>query len=297
MTAIDASASGAAQDFSDLNELDPAPPAASATKKRDVVSIVGPIIVFALFLAGWELMHRWGMRALFDKPDFLLSSPVTVVDKAYLDPVVRKQMISGLGWTSMAAGIGLLITIVIGMTLAVLMSLAQWLERSFYPYLVALQAVPVLAIAPLIYSVFGGGMGSRIFVCVMISIFPVVTNTLFGLTGVDKGQHELFTLRRASGITRLLKLQFPAAMPAIFTGFRISAGLSVIGAVVGEQFFRQGEKPGLGVIMEQFRQKSRFAELYGGIITACLLGIVVFLLFGYLSKLVVGRWYEATRQS
>ena len=113
---------------------------------------------------------------------------------------------------------------------------------------------------------FGGGIGSRIFVCVMISIFPIVTNTLFGLTSVDAAQHDLFTLRRVSRHTRLWKLQFPAAMPAIFTGFRISAGLAVVGAVVGEQFFREGDKPGIGVVIEQFRQKARFPQVYGGLL-------------------------------
>ncbi len=124
----------------------------------------------------------------------------------------------------------------------------------------------MLAIVPLIGSVFGGGLVSRILVCVMISIFPIVTNTLFGLTSVDPAQHDLFTLRRASSRTRLWRLQFPAAMPAIFTGFRISAGLSVVGAVVGEQFFREGDKPGIGVVVEQFRQKARFPQVYGGLI-------------------------------
>jgi NitT/TauT family transport system permease protein len=131
----------------------------------------------------------------------------------------------------------------------------------------------------------------------MISIFPIVTNTLFGLTSVDPAQHDLFTLRHASRRTRLYRLQFPSAMPAIFTGFRISAGLSVIGAVVGEQFFRQGQKPGIGVVMEQFRQKGRFPQVYGGLMVAAALGIVVFFLCGLLGRLVVGHWYEPSRKT
>ncbi len=74
--------------------------------------------------------------------------------------------------------------------------------------------------------------------CVIISIFPIVSNTLFGLLSAERSQHDLFTLHNASRRTRLRKLQLPAALPAIFTGFRIAAGLSVIGAVVGELFFR-----------------------------------------------------------
>jgi NitT/TauT family transport system permease protein len=274
------------------------PPSATTPSGRFSWSVVvGPLVTLALFIALWEYMHRDGMRRLFDKPGFLLPSPVTVIDQSFLDATVRSQMVRGLGWTAFVALLGLAIAIVIGVAIAVLMAQAVTIERSFFPYLVALQAIPILAIVPLILSVFGGGIGSRIFVCVMISIFPIVTNTLFGLTSVDPAQHDLFTLRRVSRRTRLWKLQFPAAMPAIFTGFRISAGLCVIGAVVGEQFFREGDKPGIGVIMEQFRQKARFPQVYGGLMLAAALGIAVFFLFGFLGRLVVGKWYEPSRRS
>ncbi len=274
-----------------------APPPEPARKRFDWRTLVGPAVVFVVFVAFWEYMHRDGMRRLLDKRPSLMPSPVTVVDQALLNSQVRGQLLTGLGWTAYASFVGLAITIVLGMTLAVIMAQAASMERSLYPYLVALQATPVLAIVPIIYSVFGGGMTSRIYVCVMISIFPIVTNTLFGLTSVDSSQHDLFTLRRASRLTRLFKLQFPAAMPAIFTGFRISAGLAVIGAIVGEQFFRQGQKPGIGIVMEQFRQKLRYPAMYGGLLIAAALGITVFFVFSYISRLVVGHWHESTRRS
>lgn len=257
--------------------------------------VIGPLAVFILFLAFWQWMHVYGMRQFFDKPSFMLPSPVTVVDQAFLASGPRGKLINGLAWTGLVSGIGLAITIVIGMTLAVIMARAKWAEQAVYPYLVALQATPVLAVVPIIAAVFGGGLGPRIFVCVMISIFPVASNTLFGLLSADKGQHDLFTLSEVSRFTRLRKLQLPSAMPAIFTGFRISAGLSVIGAVVGEQFFRSGGMPGIGIVIEEYRQKIRFPLIYGGLILVALLGITVFLFFGWLTKIVVGHWHESTR--
>ncbi len=274
-----------------------APASAAAKKAFGWTSVIGPVILFALFLAFWEYMHRHGFREWLDKNPKLLPSPVTVVDSGFMNKIIREKLIEGLGWTTYASFVGLGITIVLGMTLAVLMAQARWVELSVYPYLVALQAIPVLAIVPLIYIVFGGGMTSRIYVCVMISIFPIVTNTLFGLTSVDSSQHDLFTLRNASSFTRLMKLQFPAAMPAIFTGFRISAGLAVIGAIVGEQFFRQGQKPGLGVVIDQLRPRGQYPGMYAGVIVASLLGISIFFLFGFISRLVVGHWYEDTRKT
>jgi NitT/TauT family transport system permease protein len=273
------------------------PEPAKRTLGQRALSLTGPFTVFILFIIFWEFMHRWGMRHILDKRPQLLPSLATIINKGFVDGAVRRQLIAGLGWTSYAAFIGLGVTIVLGMVLAIIMTQAAWAERSLYPYLVALQATPVLAIVPIIYSIFGGGMGSRIYVCVMISIFPIVTNTLFGLTSVDASQHDLFTLRNASTFTRLVKLQFPAAMPSIFTGFRISAGLSVIGAIVGEQFFREGQHPGVGIVIEEFRQKVRYAPMYGGLLIAAALGIAVFFAFSMLSKLVVGHWHEATRRS
>jgi NitT/TauT family transport system permease protein len=303
MTMISTGAQGAAlsatvteNELAQIEDLRPSPARTPSGRLR-VSTVLGPVIVFVGFIGLWEYFHRSGMRRWFDKPGFLLPSPVTVIDGSWNNPQVREQLIDGLGWTTLAALVGLAITIVLGTLLAMIMAQASWLEGSFYPYLVALQAIPVLAVVPLIYSIFGGGMGSRIFVCVMISIFPIVTNTLFGLKSAEVGQHDLFTLRGASRTTRLFRLQFPAAMPSIFTGFRISAGLSVIGAVVGEQFFRTGGKPGIGVMVEQFRQKARYPQVYGGLIVAALLGIAVFFVFGLIAKLVVGHWHESSRKS
>ncbi len=272
-------------------------PNAPAKARFEWTRIIGPAIVFCCFIGVWEWMHRSGMRLLFDKPGFLLPSPATVVDISFTTALTRSNLLNGLKWTTVVALLGLGITIALGMSLAILMAQAKWAERSFYIYLVALQAIPVLAIVPIISSVFQeGGLKPRLFVCIMISIFPIVTNTLFGLTSADVGQHDLFTLRGASRWTRLWKLQFPAALPAIFTGFRISAGLSVIGAVVGEQFFRGGAMKGIGIVMEDYRQKNRYPQVYGGLLLAAALGIAVFLFFGWLSRRVVGHWYEASRK-
>jgi NitT/TauT family transport system permease protein len=263
---------------------------------RRWIDIAGPAIGFVLFVGVWWVMHEWALESLFDKPSFLVPSPPTVIDQSYLDAELRGDMLRGLGWTALVSTVGLAIAIALGMTLAILMAQATWIERSFWPYLIAAQAIPILAIVPLIGNIFGFGFGSRVLVCVIISIFPIVSNTLFGLLSADPSQHDLFTLKGASRRTRLRKLQLPAALPAIFTGFRIAAGLSVIGAVVGELFFRRGGK-GIGILMEQYRANARWAQTYGALILSSLLGVAVFVFFGWLSKLVIGRWYEPTRKS
>jgi NitT/TauT family transport system permease protein len=258
--------------------------------------IVAPIIGFCVFVGLWYLMHYWALEALWGKPSFLITAPHRVVKDSFLESVPREQMLRGLAWTTFVALVGLSISIVLGMSLAIVMAQATWLERSFWPYLIAAQAVPILAIVPIIGSIFEYGLNSRILVCVIISIFPIVSNTLFGLLSAERSQHDLFTLHHASRRTRLRKLQLPAALPAIFTGFRIAAGLSVIGAVVGELFFRKGSK-GIGIVMDQYRSRSQYPLTYGALILSSLLGIAMFMLFGWLGHLVVGRWHESTRQS
>jgi NitT/TauT family transport system permease protein len=269
-----------------------------AKRKRLAISqVIAPLVLLAVFIGIWYMMHYWGLRFFFDKDGKrLVPTPLQVWDATVVRPIARNRYIEGIKWTGIVAFGGLLITIVIGCTLAILMSQAKWVESAVYPYLVALQAVPVLAVIPLIYSVFGGGLAPRFFVCIMIAFFPIVTNTLFGLNSADPGQHDLFTLRNASRWTRLVKLQLPSALPNIFTGFRISAGLSVIGAVVGEQFFRTGSKPGVGIVMDIYRVKGIYAPLYGGVIIACLIGILTFLLFGFIGKAVIGNWFDAGKR-
>jgi len=261
---------------------------------RRALAVVGPPVVVLLVVVGiWLLASE-----VIIKPDkrFLLPPPQDVVDVGFGDGHNRAEILKGLWLTTKAALIGLALSIVIGMAFAILMSQAKWIERSFYPYAVVIQTIPILALVPLIGFTLGFNFPSRVLVCVLIAIFPVVTNTLFGLLSVDRGHHDLFTLHRAGRLTRLWKLQLPAAMPAIFTGFRIAAGASVIGAVVGDFFFQQGQ-PGIGVLINLYSNQLESERLYAAVIVSSLLGIVVFLAVGWLNQRVVGRWHESAGPS
>ncbi|MBM3741521.1 MAG: ABC transporter permease [Actinobacteria bacterium] len=266
--------------------------------ERNLVSdFAGPIVVFALFIGVWYLLST---QLLPPQKRFLLPTPHRVVEEGFLTwsageqrglkPILRSL------WDSVKIAImGLAITIVIGTALATAMATRRWMERATWPYLVALQSAPILAMTPLIRALIDGITLQRILVVVLIAFFPIVNNTLFGLLSVDKSQHELFTLHGASKLTRLRKLQFPAAMPNIFVGLRISAGLSVIGAVVGDFYFRQGGVVGIGAQIDIYRGRLWGAELVTAIIMASVFGLVVFILFGLLSKVAIGKWHTTTR--
>jgi NitT/TauT family transport system permease protein len=139
---------------------------------------------------------------------------------------------------------------------------------------------------------WGTGQRSRVVVCVIISLFPIIVNTLFGLQSADRGMHDLFTLHHASRARRLRKLMFPAAMPAIFAGLRIAAGLSVIGAIVGDFFFGKGDV-GIGQLLRRYANQLQGEELLAAVIMSSVLGVSVFLLFGWIQNLAIGKWYDA----
>ena len=154
-----------------------------------------------------------------------------------------------------------------------------------------LQAVPILAIVPLISFWWGTGQTSRVVVCIIIALFPIIVNTLFGLQSAEKGMHDLFTLHHVNRVTRLRKLMFPAALPALFAGLRISAGLSVVGAIVGDFFFGRGEV-GLGQLIKRFASRLQGEELLTSVILSAGLGVAVFLLFTWLQNKAIGKWSD-----
>jgi NitT/TauT family transport system permease protein len=251
-----------------------------------------PSGVFLVVIGIWYLVSY---VFLAPRRRFLLPPPHQVVADGFLDRDAFDEIMSAVGASAKVALVGLAIAAGLGMTFAILMSQARWVERSFYPWAVVLQTIPILAIVPLIGFWLGYGFWSRTTVCVLIALFPIITNTLFGLKSVDAGQHDLFTLRRAGRWRRLTRLELPSALPAVFTGLRISSGLSVIGAIVGDFFFRQGES-GIGRLIDGYTQSLESGRLFAAIIVSSLFGLVVFWSFGLAAQLVVGPWHESGRR-
>jgi NitT/TauT family transport system permease protein len=147
---------------------------------------------------------------------------------------------------------------------------------------------------PLIGIWLGYGFPARVVVCVIIAIFPMISNTLFGLQSATAAAHDLLTLNKATRWQRLGKLQFPAAVPAIFTGLRNAAGLAVIGAIVGDYFFQQGS-PGIGGLLRLYVLRLSMDQLFMAVILTALFGVVVFSVFAALDRAVLGRWYGTGR--
>jgi NitT/TauT family transport system permease protein len=249
-----------------------------------------PFLVFVLAIVGWIALHY----GLSEDKALTVPPPWDVVKIGFFDHANLSRAIDGLWLSGKAAIVGLVLTIVVGMLFAIAMSQAKWVEQALLPYAIAMQTTPILALVPLIGVVIGFNFPSRVLVVVLISVFPFINNALFGLLSADKGQHDLLTLHDASRWTRLVKLQLPAALPAIFTGLRVAAVMAVVGAVVGDFFFTQGS-PGLGQMINLDSNQLQYERMYAEVILAMLLGVGAYVAVVFAEGRVIGKWHGAVR--
>ena len=262
---------------------------AGCLPRRTVELVAAPLGLLIVMIGGW---YVFTYEVLERHRRFLLPPLHEVWTQSFVDGDTRSELLDGLWVTTKTSMMGLVAATALGILFAVLMSQARWIERSFYPWAVLIQTIPILAIVPLVALWFGIGLWSRVLVAVMISLFPIIANTLFGLQSASEEQVDLFEIHGAGRWKRLVKLDFPAAVPALFTGLRISAGLAVIGAIVGEFFFRAGDR-GLGQLIELHRATNDTAEMFGAVILSSMLSIAVFTLTGQLGDRLTGKWHEA----
>ncbi|MGH2449414.1 MAG: ABC transporter permease [Chloroflexota bacterium] len=255
---------------------------------RALRATVGPAIVLGIVIGVWYAVSY----LVLDRPRRFLLPPLhVVVSNAFLTGSNLVTLLKALGTTAEISMIGLGIAAGAGLLFAIIMSQTRALERALYPYLVVLQTIPILAIVPLIGFWMGFGSSARIVVCVLISVFPISANAHFGLRSPTAPQQDLFLLHQAGRFAKLLKLDLPAALPAILAGFRISAGLSVIGEIVGGFFFQKGPTD-LGILLNVYVSNLDSAQLFGAIILSSFLGVVVFWVFSLVATLTVGKWKE-----
>jgi NitT/TauT family transport system permease protein len=256
---------------------------------RLLTSIALPPLVAAFVgLALWE-----GTARALAIPAYLLPPPSAVARAAMNDaPALAGACMT----TGVASLVGFLASAVVGVVVAIALASSRVVERGVYPYAVALQTVPIVAIAPLLVLWCGAGPRAVAASAFIVSVFPVITNAHAGIRAVDPALRDLFTLYGASRTQVLFKLELAHAAPQIATGLRIACGLAVIGAIVGEFVagFSEGS-PGLGILVMTSYRQLRTDLLFAAVGCSALLGIVMFGLVSGASRLVLRRWYVAAR--
>jgi NitT/TauT family transport system permease protein len=269
--------------------VDPRRPSTSRiTRLRQ--RLAPPVALFVVVIAVWELISA----SLSPGRKFLLPTPQDVLTNGLLAKDAYTQILPSFFRTALLALCGLLVAMLIGTCTAALLFRFKTLERASFPYLVSLQAVPVLAVAPLMAVAFGYSDFAKAIIVVLLAFFPITTNFLLGLKSIDPGLEDLFRLQHASWFTRFRKLAFPNALPQLLAGFRISAGLAVVGAIVGEEFFQSGP-PGLGMRLLQYIDTVEYPRLYGCIILSSVLGIGFYLVFNWITHRALRSWHESVQ--
>jgi NitT/TauT family transport system permease protein len=268
---------------------DPVASRSNRTVKNVLVRFGPALLVFMLFVGLWYAMHY---VILDENRRFIVPPPHDVIDEAFLDSTARAELFEGLVNTTRIALYGFVIASLLALVGATVMALNRTIERALYPYAVVLQTIPILAVVPLFVVWFGPTRTARVVTCVLVALFPILTSFLFGLKSVDRGHKDLFALHGAGWFTRLRKLQLPAALPSIFTGLRIGAGLCVVGALVADFFFSRGDL-GLGRLLNNYAKELQYERLFGGVILASLLGVSIYAVISWLSNRTLRHWHES----
>jgi NitT/TauT family transport system permease protein len=245
-----------------------------------------PLLVLVIVLSLWSMAVR-----ILELPTFVLPGPGRVFETAIVE---SERLMTGFRNTLIASTVGLVAATVVGVLGAVILSTSRMLERALYPWAVVMQTVPVVAVAPLFVLWVGPGLVSVVLVAFIIALFPILANTLMGLVSTDPALIDLLRMQGAGRMAIFRKIRLPNSLPYFFTGMRISAGLAVIGTIVGEMVVgRGGSEAGLGyyIVFSATQLKTDF--VFATIIVCTGLGIAFFLAIVGLSSLIMGRWHES----
>lgn len=265
---------------------------------RWAATVVPPVVVFVVVLAAAEVAVRGGWV-----PSYLVPRPTDVLRVLGVPPALLPRPVifapnptadaadlwAALLETAGASVLGFGLSVTAGLLAAVALSSSAWVQRAFYPYAVFFQTVPIIAVAPLLVIWFGYGLPTIVASAFIVSVFPVIANTLTGLRSTEPALRDLFRLYRAGPAATLLKLRLPSALPNILVGLRIAGGLAVIGAIVGE-FIAGG---GLGAVIDAARTQQRVEKVFAAVLLASLLGVGLLGFLGLLSRLLLRRWTPA----
>ena len=261
-------------------------PAPKSVFGRLSTPLVG-VVIFFLILVLWHLA-----TVAFSLPNYLVPKPLEVVNAIRANPA---RLFGALGITALEATGGLVSSIVFGVLIAIFFAQSRRVRQILYPYTILLQTVPIVAVAPLILNWFGAGLWQVMLIAFIICLFPIIANTTQGLISVDRNLRDLFAMHNASSAQVLWRLQLPHALPSLFTGIRISSGISVIGAITGELFAssnRVGEG-GLGYSIIYANSQLQTDFLFALVLASSALGFTFFFLVIFFEWLFLHHWHES----
>jgi putative hydroxymethylpyrimidine transport system permease protein len=233
----------------------------------------------ALVLAGiglWELLIR-----LLDVPEYLLPAPSAVVADFGAD----RELLLTNSWVTLREMIfGFLLAGAAGLLLAVVLHLSAALRQAVYPILIASQTVPIVVLAPILVILLGFGIAPKLAIVALICFFPIVVNGVDGLRSVDEELVRMMRTLDASRWAIFKRVEFPSALPLIFSGMRIAATYAAIGAVFGEW---SGSSAGLGYVMLQATPNLNTARIFAAIVVLTVISLALFLTVSLIERVSI----------
>lgn len=256
-----------------------------ARRERNL-RIIMPTLAIIIALGIWEGLVRY-----YNVPHYLIPAPSLIGETLIKD---GPSLMTSMWFTVKLTLISLLCAIVGGVLLGMIFALSRPIEMAFFPFAVILQVTPVIAIAPLIL-IYVRDTFSALLICAwIVAFFPILSNTVIGLRSADHNLRDLFKLYRASPWQRLRYLLAPSALPYFMAALKIAGGLSLIGAVVAEFVAGSaGQSTGLASRILESSFRNEIPRMFAALFLVSLLGIVIFLITSWLSRLVLGRWHES----
>ncbi|MGE5597842.1 MAG: ABC transporter permease [Bacteroidota bacterium] len=233
------------------------------------------VLGLAIFFLIWQVLAGF-------YPPFILPSPSAVL--ARVPDLWREGYAAHLWVTLGEAGGGFALALLAALPLGTALARWPWLEKLLAPYVVGSQAIPIVALAPLLVLWFGTGFLPKILVAALVAFFPLLTNVVVGFKGIDPRLRELLAIMGASSWQRWRVLDLPAALPVVFGGLRIGLTLSVIGAVVGEF---AGAERGLGFLVNWAKGLFDTPLMFLGLALLAAAGVTFYLCLALLERLLL----------
>lgn len=230
------------------------------------------------------LLVLWEVIARMKDASFILPTPIEVGKKIW--ELRELILIIHLPATFSIIAVGLSISLLLGLTMAVLMNLSNILERTLYPILITSQTIPIIALAPIFVLWFGYSMWSKVLVTIVITFFPITINTFDGFRSTNRDLKELLLAMGANKKDIFFKLEVSSALPSFFSGLKVAIPMSVVGAAIGEWL---GAQEGLGYFSRRMMTQFDGAGVFAPIVVLSVVGIFMFGIIVLIEKYIL-KW-------
>jgi len=252
---------------------------------RAILRAWPPVLFILLLLAFWQLYVQTQ-----NIDPLILPAPLRIFSATIAS---RSTFAAHIGTTLYETLVGLTVSLAFGVLTAAIIDLSSPLRRAVYPVLVASQAIPIVAIAPLLIFSFGYGLLPKVIVVTLICFFPITVSMADGLRSTDPELVKLYRTFGAGELVIFWRVRLPHALPSFFSGLRIAATYAVIGAILGEYV---GAIYGLGVLLELEQRSFRTDLVFGDAIITALLSIALFVLVSLIERVALPWYFAAGRE-